>query len=298
MGSTSATKPVAVAVWFGLQEIGKKACSSCIQLQRLAHHAHRILVQPVQVGLLAQPCGERGHGLCYASTFYTASVKKSQQPNRASELRRTLLPRTRVNEVGKARDLMTRQIISGHYGVALRPDAEAGHDLWDALIMEVHPVALAEFGSSTPVLLLIDLPRGELRRNLLILVVPTLEAPWCMHLDDPDGLGARIAQGVVDASGLDHVGADRGDHDLPAHIARQLALQYVAALMLPAVGVRRYHHAGRKPPLHDGSRTAEALRWNLVSYVQDRKMGALVRTDEDLLVIFPRHGILPYALRM
>jgi len=28
---------------------------SCIQLQSLAHHAHRILVQPVQVGLLAQP---------------------------------------------------------------------------------------------------------------------------------------------------------------------------------------------------------------------------------------------------
>jgi hypothetical protein len=26
-----------------------------LQLQRLAHHAHRILVQPVQVGLLAQP---------------------------------------------------------------------------------------------------------------------------------------------------------------------------------------------------------------------------------------------------
>jgi hypothetical protein len=26
--------------------------SRCIQLQRLAHHAHRVLVQPVQVGLL------------------------------------------------------------------------------------------------------------------------------------------------------------------------------------------------------------------------------------------------------
>ncbi len=26
-----------------------------LQLQRLAHHAHRILVQPVLVGLLAQP---------------------------------------------------------------------------------------------------------------------------------------------------------------------------------------------------------------------------------------------------
>jgi hypothetical protein len=29
-------------------------CSSCIQLQRFSHHAHRILVQPVQVGLLMQ----------------------------------------------------------------------------------------------------------------------------------------------------------------------------------------------------------------------------------------------------
>jgi hypothetical protein len=72
---------------------------------------------------------------------------------------------------------------------------------------------------------------------------------------------------VVDASGLDHVGADRSDHDLAAHIARQLALQYVAALVLPAVGVRGYHHARRKPPLHDGGRTAEALRWNFVGYV-------------------------------
>jgi hypothetical protein len=52
--STSATKPVAVADWFGLLEIGKETCSGCIQLQRLAHHAHRILIQPVQVGLLAQ----------------------------------------------------------------------------------------------------------------------------------------------------------------------------------------------------------------------------------------------------
>jgi hypothetical protein len=29
-------------------------CSRYIQLQRFAHHAHRILLQPVQVGLLAQ----------------------------------------------------------------------------------------------------------------------------------------------------------------------------------------------------------------------------------------------------
>ena len=63
----------------------------------------RVLVQPVQVGLLRRSLGdERGHGLCYFSTFYTTLVKKFQQPNRASELRRTLLPRTRVNK-GKKR---------------------------------------------------------------------------------------------------------------------------------------------------------------------------------------------------
>jgi hypothetical protein len=100
-----------------------------------------------------------------------------------------------------------------------------------------------------------------------------------MNLDNPHGLGARVAQGMVHPSRLDHVGADRGDPVLAAHIARQLALRYVAALMLAAVGMRRYHRAGRKASLHDGNRTAEVLRWNLVSYVQDGKMGALVRSD-------------------
>jgi hypothetical protein len=54
MVSVSATKPVAVAVWFGLWEIGIETCSSCIQLQSLAHHAHRVLVQRVQAGPLMQ----------------------------------------------------------------------------------------------------------------------------------------------------------------------------------------------------------------------------------------------------
>ncbi len=48
MGRMSATKSVAVAVPLVLWEIGKETCTSCIQLQSLAHHAHRILVQPVQ----------------------------------------------------------------------------------------------------------------------------------------------------------------------------------------------------------------------------------------------------------
>jgi hypothetical protein len=69
-----------------------------LQLQRLTHHAHRTLVQPVQVGLLAQPWRRtRPQGLCQVSTFYTILVKKSQQANGASELRRTPLPRTPVN---------------------------------------------------------------------------------------------------------------------------------------------------------------------------------------------------------
>ena len=72
--------------------------SGCIQLQRLAHHAHRVLVQPVQVRLLAQLRRRTSHqGLCQVSTFYTTLVKKSQQAHGASELRRIPLPRTRVN---------------------------------------------------------------------------------------------------------------------------------------------------------------------------------------------------------
>jgi hypothetical protein len=92
MGSTSATKPVAVAVWFGRQEKGEETC--CSWMQRLAHHAHRVLVQPVQVCLLAQPWQRtRPQGLCQVSTFYTTLVKKSQEANGALELPRTLLPR-------------------------------------------------------------------------------------------------------------------------------------------------------------------------------------------------------------
>jgi len=68
-------------------------------LQRFSHHAHRVLVQPVQAGLLLQEPWRRTRpqGLCQASIFYTTLVKKSQQSNGASELRRTPLPRTRVH---------------------------------------------------------------------------------------------------------------------------------------------------------------------------------------------------------
>ena len=64
-----------------------------LQLQRLAHHAHRVLVQPVQVGLLTQPWRRtRPQGLCQVSTFYTTLVKNSQEGNGAFELRRRPLP--------------------------------------------------------------------------------------------------------------------------------------------------------------------------------------------------------------
>ena len=43
--------------------------------------------------------GERDQGLCHVRTFYTTLVKKSQEANGASELRRTPLPRTRVDKV-------------------------------------------------------------------------------------------------------------------------------------------------------------------------------------------------------
>ena len=42
------------------------------------------------------PGGERGQGLCSVSTFYTTLVKNSQQPNGASELRRTPQPGVKI----------------------------------------------------------------------------------------------------------------------------------------------------------------------------------------------------------
>ena len=57
-----------------------------LQLQRLAHYAYRVLVQPVQVGLLAQPRRRtQPQGLCHVSIFCTILVRKPQEANRASE---------------------------------------------------------------------------------------------------------------------------------------------------------------------------------------------------------------------
>ena len=64
-----------------------------LQLQRFSHHAHPVLVQPVQVSLLAQPWRRtRPQGLCYVSTFCTILVKKSEDGNGAFERRRTPFP--------------------------------------------------------------------------------------------------------------------------------------------------------------------------------------------------------------
>jgi hypothetical protein len=78
--------------------IGPRRKSNVPGLQRLANHAHRILAQPVQVGLLAQPWQRtRPQGLCYVSTFRTTLVKKSQEGNGAFEHLRKLRPRIRVS---------------------------------------------------------------------------------------------------------------------------------------------------------------------------------------------------------
>ena len=71
-------------------------CTRCIQLQSLAHHAHRVLVQPVQVSLIAQPWRRTRTWSLLREHFYTTLVKKSQQPNGASELRRTPQPSVKI----------------------------------------------------------------------------------------------------------------------------------------------------------------------------------------------------------
>jgi hypothetical protein len=53
---------------------------------------------------------------------------------------------------------------------ALRPDAEASSGLRDALVVPGDPVALAQLGPRLPMLLLVYLSRGELRRDLLVLL--------------------------------------------------------------------------------------------------------------------------------
>src|SRR5919112_2913709 len=144
--------------------------------------------------------------------------------------------------------------------VRLRPYAEAGHGLGDALIVPGHPVPLTEFGSGPSPLILIH----RSRYNLFVLVEVALKAARREDLQDPNWLGNGVAQGVGHFPRLEDVRADRGDRDLATDVARQLALQDKVALVLTAVGVRGYHLTGRKAPLFDRERTAEVLRSDLV----------------------------------
>src|ERR687890_324260 len=175
----------------------------------------------------------------------------------------------------------------------LRPYTEAGASLRDALIMPDKPIVLADFCSGPPMLVLTYLSRCKFRRDLLVLIEEGLEPARRENLHNPDGLSARVAQGMGHPPRLEHVGAYRRDHDLAADVARQLALQHHVALVLAGVGVRGYHLAGRKTPLEDRKSATRALRRDLVYYVQDGKVGSFLWTDEDLLVLLRCHGMLP-----
>src|SRR5215207_5226118 len=155
--------------------------------------------------------------------------------------------------------------------------------------MPSHPVALSEFGSGPSPLVLAHRAHDD----PLVLVVVVLELARGMYLQVPIRLRARVAEGVVDPPRLEDERAGRGDHDFPSYVECQLALQHEGALVLAGVGVRRDHLARREAHLDDRERAAEALRRHLVGYVQNGEVGTFSRTDEDLLVLFGRHGVLP-----
>jgi hypothetical protein len=63
-------------------------CSCCFQLQRFSHHAHCVLVQPVQVGLLAQPCRRTRPGslpLQHFLHYFSEEVPTGERGIRTSE---------------------------------------------------------------------------------------------------------------------------------------------------------------------------------------------------------------------
>src|SRR5215218_10858677 len=149
------------------------------------------------------------------------------------------------------------------------------------------PVALSELGTGLCALLLAH-------RALyypLILVVVVLELAGGMYLQVSIRHRARVAEGVVDTSGLYDERASRGEDDLPSDIERQLTLKHEGALVLAGVGVRRDHLARREAHLDDRKGAAEALCRHLVGYVQDGEVSAFCRADKDLVV--GRHGVLP-----
>src|SRR5215218_8660319 len=153
--------------------------------------------------------------------------------------------------------------------------------------MPTHPVALSEFGSGLPALLLAN---GALD-DLLVLIVVGLELTRGVYLQVPIRSRARVAVGVVEPPRLADERAGRGEPDLPSYVERQLALQHEGALVLAGVGVRGDHLARREAHHDDREGAAEALRRHLVGYVQDGKVGTFSRADEDLLA--GRHGMLP-----
>src|SRR5918998_5217007 len=82
----------------------------------------------------------------------------------------------------------------------------------------------------------------------------------------------------------------RGDQDLAAHVARELALQHEGALVLAGGGVWRYQAAGMESPLLDRERTAGELRRYLVDHVQGGKRHAFVRIDGNLVLSYGHHA--------
>src|SRR5215211_2245069 len=156
--------------------------------------------------------------------------------------------------------------------------------------MPSHPVALSEFDTSLPALLLAHLALDD----LLVLVVVVLELSRGMYLQVSIGPCTRVAEGVVDTSWLEDERASRGEHDLPSDIEGQLALQDEVALVLAGVGVRRDHLARREACLDDRKRAAEILRCHFVGYVQDGEVDTFIRADEVLLLV-GCHGGLPFT---
>jgi len=224
---------------------------------------------------------------------YTPRYRTVMRAYESGFPRKTLLGSLVNKDRRMGQSLSHEQDICPHHCMRLRPYTEAGSSLKDTLIMPDKPVALADFCSGPPMLVLTYLSRCEFRRDLLVLIEEGLEPARRENLHNPDGLSVRVAQGMGHPPRLEHVGAYRRDHDLAADVARQLALQHHVALVLAGVGVRGYHLAGRKAPLEDRKSAAGALRRDLVYYVQDGKVSAMIRTDEDLLMLLRCHGMLP-----
>src|SRR5215218_10061741 len=143
------------------------------------------------------------------------------------------------------------------------------------------PVALSKLGTGLPALLLAH----RALSYPLILVVVVLELTRGVYLQVPIGPRARVAEGVVDTSGLEDERAGRGDHDLASYVEGQLALQNEVALVLAGVGVWRDHGPWREACLGDRKRAAEILRCHFVGYVQDGEVDTIIRADEVLLLV-------------